>query len=1468
MTQLPRIRARRWAVAGLAVGLPLTAIAILPFPAVVVPDVYDYASYLFLDDADCQGDHSDLPPNVDCGGTGDFETTNYRDTTRIDTAHNPQELYGVVGPSTNLAWRITTGRPDVVIAVIDDGVQWDQSVSYLNRKYYINRGELPLPSGGPNAADTIFGGYDVNGDGVFNSLDYAGTASDLNGNGFVDPQDLIRSYSDSVDDDGNGYVDDIAGWDFYENDNDPNDDVDFGHGNGRSRDAVGEAGIEDGQCPNCMVMPLRVGDSFIADVNHYGEAAAYAADNGVYVIEDALGTLNHTSFGQAGTDYAYYHGVIINASEADEAAGHHNWPAAYEHTMVVNAIGDAGIDQAAVPNSFLHLLGCTNFGGYSFVSIPGVKCSSEAAGRSAGVSGLLVSAALNAIDRGDMTRYIRDDGSLASFPLSGEEMKQLWRLAADDIDFSSPCPDHAFCDEPPGDVPFPVAPANNYAINTPDSIRYQSVRGWDYFTGYGRENAYRLVAFIGIEDDPVAGSREYTGPASTDVGSDAQLSAQDRIPPEADITAPRWWGQFPYRPDNTLLDPQDPGAPSVIVVEGRAAANRVTAAGGTFDYILEWAPHVQGQKFPVGSLQAASGSEEMSGGPWSAAVIATGLTQPVVGELGRIPVANLVSSLTTTPNPFDPATDPTSEFQPERYAIRLRLRVIAHPTNAADDMNNEAVMQKQIDVYPASETVIRDDLGVSGRIADGSGSPSFRDLDGDGVDELLVFSGDGLIHAYTDVASGAELPGWPVTTSPFHGVLATGSNGYTNGGMPTVAYDSILAGTPGVADLDDDGHLEVVVADLEGRVHVFEADGSPRAGFPVQVDLALSRQAPCSAATIPACDEYAASPKQDLHNKRDPGISSVPAIGDLDPLVPGLEIVVGSHDNHVYAWHHDGTPVPGWPVVLRDPAKVATMNATTHNFTLLPGAGAVRDGTKVIVSPSLGDLDGDGDLEVVVGVNEQYAEDPNAALAPELAALGYLVVPGNARIYALHGDGASHPATPAQSATAHTQDQAYVSGWPVPLAIIQTDLLPDVGTGTNGQSPLADIDGNGDLEIVTASAAGPGYILNHDGSSFLGTVDGGKYRTLATSGGAASDVPSYIAVGALGVASLDGGVHLSVLGPGGGLKRVLDIVIPAQQLGGQDHFAFWNATTGSYEPNSPIVVNDLQFFTGPIAGDISGDGLAEGIQGSAVSDTVAAGLGVPSAAATRYHNGGWTVSSAGLGHAPLGAQDEGTLSLATTTREGYLRLYPTSVAADSAAACTALSQWPQFGHDARNSGNYNADAERPYPLRDVAAPAAVLSDSVDVTLTATGDDRACGSALTYQVRSLPGNVANPDWLAAAPLSTIPVGAAAGASETITVSGLAAGTQTLLVRAYDDAGNGSAVSRVVVLPEPSRALALAAASGLLFALARKSDRRDAPFGLSRPTRTPRRIADLRSFRPREWRESEAHPAIRAHRGIAN
>ena len=96
------------------------------------------------------------------------------------------------------------------------------------RSLRLNAGELPIPPG--------CAAQDCNGDGFVSVDDYAATP-DGNGNGFRDGQDLILAFSDGVDDDGNGYVDDIAGWDFHDDDNDPFDDVDYGHGTGEAEDS-------------------------------------------------------------------------------------------------------------------------------------------------------------------------------------------------------------------------------------------------------------------------------------------------------------------------------------------------------------------------------------------------------------------------------------------------------------------------------------------------------------------------------------------------------------------------------------------------------------------------------------------------------------------------------------------------------------------------------------------------------------------------------------------------------------------------------------------------------------------------------------------------------------------------------------------------------------------------------------------------------------------------------------------------------------------------------------------------------------------------------------------------------------------------------------------------------------------------------------------------------------------------------
>jgi hypothetical protein len=145
------------------------------------------------------------------------------------------------GIAADKAWQHTTGNPQVLIAVLDSGARWGRED--LINKYYLNRAELT----GEKAPRTPEGyegdSHDVNGDGVFNAKDYAhffpeeGTRLDQvgNQNGRLDPQDLIRAFSDGTDDDANGYIDDISGWDFFWNDNDAHDDNDFGHGDGEAR---------------------------------------------------------------------------------------------------------------------------------------------------------------------------------------------------------------------------------------------------------------------------------------------------------------------------------------------------------------------------------------------------------------------------------------------------------------------------------------------------------------------------------------------------------------------------------------------------------------------------------------------------------------------------------------------------------------------------------------------------------------------------------------------------------------------------------------------------------------------------------------------------------------------------------------------------------------------------------------------------------------------------------------------------------------------------------------------------------------------------------------------------------------------------------------------------------------------------------------------------------------------------------
>src|SRR5262249_57637854 len=155
-------------------------------------------------------------------------------------------------------------------------------------------------------------------------------------------------------------------------------------------------------------------------------------------------------------------------------------------------------------------------------------------------------------------------------------------------------------------------------------------------------------------------------------------------------------------------------------------------------------------------------------------------------------------------------------------------------------------------------------------------------------------------------------------------------------------------------DRDRAGPLDLDATVRPGRLYVWAPDGTPPPGFPVKT-LPISSFS-FRAERARGTPEGQVPDRTNRHNRDNRlgrALLGGAALGNLDSSPDGsLEIVAGSYDRHLYAWHADGSPVPGWPLLLKDPAKVASVDPTTNEVTLVADANA-RLGTKIIVPPSL-----------------------------------------------------------------------------------------------------------------------------------------------------------------------------------------------------------------------------------------------------------------------------------------------------------------------------------------------------------------------------------------------------------------------------------------------------------------------------------------------------------------------------------
>lgn len=206
------------------------------------------------------------------------------------------EQWGLKKIEAEKAWDISVGNKDAVVAVIDTGVNYSH----------------------PELKDNIW----------VNEKELNGTAG--------------------VDDDSNGFIDDIHGYDFANKDADPMDD--HGHGShcsgiiGAAQDGQGTVGINW----HTRIMALKFlkadGSGSLEDAIL---AIKYGADNGAKVLSNSWGGGGYSQAMFDVIKYAQDKGVLFVAAAGNEYTDQKGYPASYALPSVISVAASTEEDTKA-----------------------------------------------------------------------------------------------------------------------------------------------------------------------------------------------------------------------------------------------------------------------------------------------------------------------------------------------------------------------------------------------------------------------------------------------------------------------------------------------------------------------------------------------------------------------------------------------------------------------------------------------------------------------------------------------------------------------------------------------------------------------------------------------------------------------------------------------------------------------------------------------------------------------------------------------------------------------------------------------------------------------------------------------------------------------------------------------------------------------------------------------------------------